>query len=200
MTRELALLVTLLIPATVGAQSEPAPDRIFGALAVPQGGTICEIGAGDGRLSIEAGNLVGSSGRVYTSELGDARVRTLQEKVAASRLDQITVVSGDPMRTNFPDAGCDGLFMKDVYHHFGEPAAMNASISAALKPGGRLAIVDFKPPPGSEAKVAADRDTDGKHGITPETLSRELHEAGFEAVSSETSGRWFMIVVSKPKP
>jgi predicted methyltransferase len=90
--------------------------------------------------------------------------------------------------------------MRNVYHHFADPPAMNASIAAALKPGARLAIVDFAPPPGVEAPTPADRGKDGMHGITAETLAREMTAAGFEPVASETGGqRWFMLVVSKPQ-
>lgn len=90
--------------------------------------------------------------------------------------------------------------MRNVYHHFEDPAAMNASMAAALKPGARLAVVDFSPPPGSEAKTPADRSKDGTHGVTSEALARELKDAGFEPVSSELGAeRWFMVVVSKAK-
>lgn len=76
---------------------------------------------------------------------------------------------------------------------------MNASISPALKPGGRLAIVDFSPPFGNEAACPADRGKDGMHGITAETLSREMKDAGFEPVSSLAAQRAIMVVVSKSK-
>jgi ubiquinone/menaquinone biosynthesis C-methylase UbiE len=157
------------------------------------------MGAGDGELTLAAARLVGPAGRVYTSELGDERVKALRVKVARSHTSQITVVAGDANKTNFPDGGCDALFMRSVYHHFADPAAMNASIAAALKPGARLAIVDFTPPPGSEAACPADRGKDGMHGITAETLSRELKDAGFEAVSSIGVQRAIMVVVSLPK-
>ena len=72
------------------------------------------------------------------------------------------------------------------------------AIAAALKAGARLAIVDFTPPPGSEATRPADRGNDGMHGISPELLLRELRDAGFEPVSSGASGRrGFMVVVVK---
>jgi ubiquinone/menaquinone biosynthesis C-methylase UbiE len=193
-----ALFVTLLAPAASRAQS-PQADKLFKALNVGAGATICEIGAGDGKMSIEAARVVGASGRVLTSELGADHVKSLQEKIAASGLTQISVVTGEATRTNFGDAACDAIFMKDVYHHFAEPAAMNASILAALKPGGRLAIVDFTPPPGSEAKVPADRDNDGMHGITPETLARELKDAGYEPVETQIDGRGFTMIVAKKK-
>ncbi len=187
---------------------EPVPDdggppitaeKIFQALNLRKGSTACEIGAGDGALSIAAARVVGPTGRVYASELGDNRVRRLRDKVAGSRLEQITVVAGDPVRTNFPEAGCDAAFMRDVYHHFSDPAAMNASILTALKPGGRLVIVDFTPPPGREATQATGRSKDGMHGISLESVSRETREAGFDLMASEAGTRWFMVVVSKPK-
>jgi ubiquinone/menaquinone biosynthesis C-methylase UbiE len=201
------LLVTLLVPL-VGAGaprvrqsgSTIATERILEAVHAQSDLTICEMGAGDGELSLEAARLVGASGHVYTSELGDDRVRTLRERMAASQLSQITVVTGDPVRTNFPPATCDALFMRNVYHHFADPAAMNASIAAALKPGGRVAVVDFRPP-GDEAASPADRDDDGTHGVMPDTVARELQAAGFDPIATERgAGRWFMVVASKPAP
>jgi ubiquinone/menaquinone biosynthesis C-methylase UbiE len=200
--RALALLfVTLLIPFAAGAQrtgSTIANDRIFDALGAREGLTVCEIGAGDGALSIAAARLVGAKGRVYTSELGDSRVSSLRERVERSGLAHITVVAGEAAATNFPDGACDALFMRNVYHHFADPATMNASILTALKPGGRLAVVDFAPPR-SEAPRPGDRDEDGMHGVTAETVSRELGEAGFEPVLVEAGAeRWFLVVVSRP--
>jgi ubiquinone/menaquinone biosynthesis C-methylase UbiE len=198
------LLVTLLVPAAALADlpyqaASISTERIFDALGVREGATVCEVGAGDGELSIAAARAVGAGGRVYTSELGDARVKALQDKIAAAKLTQITVVAGDAVKTNFPDGACDALFMRNVYHHFTDPPKMNASIAAAVKPGGRIAVVDFTPP-GKEAECPADRGKDGMHGVTPETLGRELKDAGFEQVSSSEGGqRWFIVVVSKPR-
>jgi SAM-dependent methyltransferase len=198
----LPFVLLLWSPVSAPAQgaSTIATPKIFEAIAVKEGLTVCEIGAGSGELSIAAAKLVGPTGRVLTSELGDERVKALQTSIKKSGVEHITVVAGDPVKTNFPDAACDALFMRNVYHHFADPAAMNRSIAAALKPGARYAVVDFTPPPGGEAKEPADRSKDGSHGVGPESVSRELKEAGFEAVTSDTSGqRWFMVVVAKPK-
>ena len=182
-------LVTLVVTAALVAQQSGSTiptDRIFEALALREGQTLCEMGAG-------------CTGRVYTSELGDDRIKTLRGRVASSGLSQISVVAGDPVKTNFPDGVCDVLFMRNVYHHFADPAAINTSIAAALKPGGRLAVVDFAPPD-KEAERPGDRSKDGMHGVSAETVSRELHAAGFEPVSSEAGAqRWFMVVVVKPR-
>jgi tRNA A58 N-methylase Trm61 len=196
------LLITSLVPAVASAQGSGASitnEQIFEAIGAQEGTTVCEIGAGEGALSIAAARVVGPQGHVYTSELGNSRVKALQAKVAASGLSQITVVAGDVTNTNFPAGGCDALFLRNVYHHFSNPAGMNSSIAAALKPGGRVAIVDFTPP-AKQAECPADRSKDGMHGVSAESVSREMKDAGFEPVSSAVGAeRWFMIVVSKPK-
>lgn len=193
------LLLTGFLPFTASAQSGAVSSaRLFGALGVRDGSTVCEIGAGDGAVTIAAAKAVAPRGHVYSSELGGDRVQTLRGKVNGSGLAQITVVEGDAAKTNFPDGGCDAVFMRDVYHHFTNPGAMNGSVLQSLKPGGRLAIVDFTPPPGSEAACPADRGKDGMHGITLDTLSRELKEAGFEPVSAEQMQRALFVVVARP--
>lgn len=195
-----SLAVTLFVPAALAAWqggSTIATERIFDAIGVREGITVCEMGAGDGELTIAAAKLVGPTGRVYTSELGEERVKTLRDRTAASGLSQITVVAGDASKTNFPEAACDALFMRNVYHHFADPAAINRSIAASLKPGARVAVVDFTPP-GEEASTPADRGKDGMHGVTPATVSRELAAAGLQPVTSETgSQRWFLVVMTR---
>ena len=191
------LLVTLLVPAVATGQRSGATvtsDRIFESLGIAAGATICEIGAGDGSLSIAVAKLVGPSGRVFASELGEGRVKSLRDKVEASGATNITVVPGDPHATKFPDAVCDALFLRDVYHHLTDPVAMNASMLAAVRPGARVAIVDFTPP-GEEAPCPADRGKDGMHGVKPETVAREMQNAGFEHVQSDDPPqRWFLLV------
>jgi ubiquinone/menaquinone biosynthesis C-methylase UbiE len=194
------LIAALLIPSAASAQGNGslATSRIFEALGVSRGSTVCEVGAGDGELSIAAARQVGAQGHVYTSELGDERIKALQTKVAAANLPQIRVVAGAADHTNFPDGACDALFMRNVYHHIAAPGPMGASLAASLKPGGRLAIVDFTPP-GAEASTPADRDEDGQHGVTPDSVRRELADAGFVAQKAEAgTGRWFMVVAVRP--
>ena len=193
----LAFLASLPVPAQRAGSALPA-DRIFEAIGLHQGGAVCEIGAGNGDLSIRAASVVGSTGHVFASELGEEHLKTLRGRVAASGKENITVVAGDSTKTNFPDSGCDALFLRDVYHHFTNPSAMDAAIFGAVRPGGHVAIIDFTPP-GNEASSPADRAKDGMHGVTPETVSREMEEAGFDVVSSNVpSQRWFMVVFTKP--
>lgn len=196
--------LVLIVFATVAlaaqrsaAPTDLPPDKIFAAVGVREGMTIGEIGAGDGALSIAVAKLVGTTGKVYTSELGEERVASLEKAVKKSELAHVTVITGDPNGTKFPEGCCDAIFMRNVYHHFADPAAMNASILRSLKPGGRLAVVDFTPP--KEAEQPADRGKDGMHGVTPDSVARELKAVGFTIVDTVVGkDRWFMVVAAKP--
>lgn len=191
LTRTLLLLfVTLFIPAGATAQRSGSPitiEQIFEAIGAREGSTVCEVGAGDGGLSIAAARIVGEQGRIYTSELGDARVKTLRERIANSGLAQITVVAGEANSTNFPDGVCDAMFMRDVYHHITSVESFNKSLFEALKPGGRLAILDFEPDPGSKLPKGVPENRGG-HGIRPAIVEAELKAAGFTHL--ETIARW----------
>ena len=77
---------------------------------------------------------------------------------------------------------------------------MAASLYQALKPGGRLAVIDFAPGGGREAERAPERDVDGTHGVFAATVARELRQAGFEVLRTEEGGRdrWYIVVAMRP--
>jgi ubiquinone/menaquinone biosynthesis C-methylase UbiE len=192
------LSVTVGLPIVAAQSSSSDSHTLIEALDVHAGSIVGEVGAGGGTMTIAMAHEVGDTGRVYTSELGDKNLRTLRSAVDSANLHNVTIVEGDPAKTNFPDACCDALFMQRVYHHFDDPAAMNASLWRSLKPGGRLLVEDFAPN-GSEAERPADRDQDGHHGVTADTVKRELEQAGFVTIGTEQEkDRGFRVIVRKP--
>jgi ubiquinone/menaquinone biosynthesis C-methylase UbiE len=172
-------------------------ERLVNLLEVREGSVVGEIGAGDGELTLAFARHVGASGRVYTNELHKDRLAKLQKRVEQEGLRNVTALEGREKESGFPDQCCDAIFMRNVYHHFGDPPAMNASLLASLKPGGRLAIMDFSPPPGGEAAPGG-RGENNHHGITAPTLERELKAAGFEIVSSSGENRLVTVVARRP--
>jgi ubiquinone/menaquinone biosynthesis C-methylase UbiE len=196
--------VTLALSIALCAQSTRAgieTTLLLQSLELKPGQTVGEIGAGQGELTIDAARLVGPEGKVLSSELGEPSIERLRRALEPAGLSQITVVAGDPDKTNFPEACCDAIFMRNVYHHFADPAAMNASIARSLKPGGRVAVIDFAPNRGRpEAENPGDRARDQSHGVMPPTVARELKEAGLEVIRTEPGDdRWFMVVAQKPR-
>ncbi|MGE0461034.1 MAG: class I SAM-dependent methyltransferase [Vicinamibacterales bacterium] len=198
----LAVFLALLGGCSPLAAQDNAADarRVVEHLLVKPGMTLAEIGAGSGELTVALARTVGAGGRVYSNEISESRRVAIRAAVSHASLTNVTVVEGAPADANLPDDCCDGIFMRNVYHHFADPGRMNQSLWRALKPGGRLLIIDFPPRRGREAPSSADRDKGGSHGVSAASVQRELREAGFEIVSSEDgpSGRWFMVVGRKP--
>jgi ubiquinone/menaquinone biosynthesis C-methylase UbiE len=194
-------LVCAAAATTVAAQSaqrdKADTELLIKVLEIRAGSVVGEVGAGDGTLTFALAQAVGESGRVFTNDLNKDRVKRLQSEAAKAGATNVTVVEGREADTNFPDQCCDAIFMRNVYHHFGDPPAMNASLLKSLKPGGRLAILDFTPPPGGETEPGH-RGDDNHHGITPPTLEKELKAAGFEIVSSNLQNRTVTVVARRP--
>ena len=196
-----ALVIAAALGCSAVAQSaqDNAADaaRLITLLDVREGSIVGEVGAGDGELTIALAKHVGTAGRVYTNELNKDRLAALRKKVDRAGLPNVTAVEGREKESGFADQCCDAIFMRNVYHHFGDPPAMNGSLLTSLKPGGRLVIIDFTPPPGGEAAPGG-RDKDNHHGITAPTLERELKAAGFEIVSASEERRMVTVVARRP--
>ena len=137
-----AFLILLLVFAY--GDDEAEVERLAEVLEIQPGDAVADVGAGDGWLSIEIAALVGESGQVFATELSANRRDAIRTAVAAAGLDNVTVVEAGEHETNLPPSCCDAIFLRRVYHHLTDPAATNASLHAALKPGGRLAIVELE--------------------------------------------------------
>lgn len=205
--RHLGLRIPLVVLCLLGHPAYgQAPDdaadaaRLAEVLQLRDGSVVGDIGAGSGPLTVRIAPLVGSAGRVYSTDVNPQRLREITDRVQKSGAQNVTVVEGGSSVTRLPDSCCDALFMRDVYHHFAEPSDMNASLLRSLKPGGLLAVVDF-PPRGGVTGPPAARDQGAAHGIQPEVLITELQAAGFFNVREETwsSPGYFLVVAERPR-
>jgi ubiquinone/menaquinone biosynthesis C-methylase UbiE len=199
----LAGFVTFVAAATVAAQQPWNRDfgedmkRLVPILELREGQTVADIGAGSGELTVRLAKQVGPEGRVYATEMPD-RMQRLKRRATEEGHKNVTVLEAHATRTNLPAACCDAVVIRNVYHHFDDPAAMNRSLFESVKPGGRLAIIDFSP--NRSRPVAAspvDRDADNSHGVDAETVVKELTAAGFERDSVEQGDDRSFIAVFK---
>ncbi len=179
----IGFVVASALPARGQSDADDAA-RLIGALAIAPGQSVAEIGAGSGALTVAIARQVGPGGRVYSNELSGRQREAIGRAAARAALANVTVVEGHRERPNLPD-GCDAIFMRDVFHHFDDRAAMSRALRAALKPGGQLAVLDFPPR--------------RSHGVTADDVRTTLEGAGFEQVRVEESGaRWFLVVGVAP--
>lgn len=196
-----SVTTALAHPVRAAAQDEFAVDaaRLVKALELTAGRSVADIGAGAGQLTVALTRVVGPTGRIYATELESGRLRAIRRAADSAGVKNVTVLEAHVARTNLPDGCCDALVLRFVYHHIGNPVPMNRSLYQSLKPGGRVAIIDFRPDSAESADPT--RRSDGEqHGVTPPTVVRELRQAGFELVSVEEGIRraGFLIVMRRP--
>jgi SAM-dependent methyltransferase len=179
-------------------------DRLAKLLNWRPGTVVAEIGAKNGKLTLAAAQRVGSSGKVYSTELDPEALAHLRELSAQEK--NITVVEAGEAESNLPPGCCDSIFMRLVYHHLTKPAEVDATIFQALKAGGRLAVIDEDPHEGSALPGGVPKNRGG-HGIPQKILISELTAAGFEveAITNEWPSRdefhqIYCIVFRKPTP
>jgi ubiquinone/menaquinone biosynthesis C-methylase UbiE len=143
------------------------------------GTVVADIGAGDGSYAFAAGESIGATGRVFATEIDAEKLKTLRAEVKKRDLHNVTVVESAEAETNLPASCCDAIFLRRVYHHLTNPLEFDASLIRSLKPGGKLAIIDFPPHPeyGKVKGVPKDRED---HGIQQKILIDELTKAGFQ--------------------
>ncbi len=143
-------------------------------------GTIAaDIGAGDGNYSFAAVEHVGAAGKVYATEIDTKKLEELRVEVAKRKLQNVTVVESKEADTNLPTACCDAIFLRHVYHHLTKPVEFDANLVRSLKPGGRLAIIDFPPRSGLDP-VEGVPSNRGGHGIPQKIVIEELTAAGLQ--------------------
>ncbi|MDZ7692781.1 MAG: methyltransferase domain-containing protein [Balneolaceae bacterium] len=193
----LTIFIPLFVSTGCIAQNYSSDvNWLIDVLELKEGSVVADIGAGDGDQTLAIARHIRSKGQIYSTELGTESVRELREEIKQSSLDNITVLEGHPNRTNLPAECCDAIYLRRVYHHFGNPDSMNTSLLESLKPGGRLAVIDFEPR-GSEAEPG-ERTSGSQHGVTNKTVVTELERAGFELISNNQNGRNIYIVMRKP--
>jgi len=166
-----------------GTDDAALVDEIAALLAVKSGNTVAEVGAGHGQMAIRMAQRVGPSGHVYASEIDPQRVSEIEQRARDEGLDNLTVVTATPTDSGLPAACCEGIYMIGVYHHLTDPAATDASIFRALKPGGRLLVDDFPPTRWLALfKVTGVPANRGGHGVPDKIVRSELTGAGFHQV------------------
>jgi sugar phosphate isomerase/epimerase/SAM-dependent methyltransferase len=152
-------------------------------LAVPRGATVCDLGCGNGYHTLPLARAVGPDGRVFGVELQPQYLVMLQRRAEAAGLGNITGVASTIDDPKLPAASCDLVLMVDVYHELSHPVRVMQHVRAALKPGGRVVLVEFR---------AEDPEVPIKpeHTMTKAQLRRELASHGFHCVDEYDGLPW----------
>lgn len=145
------------------------PDDIIAALKLAPDAKVADIGAATGYFPVRVARVV-PQGHVYGADIESSMVEYLAKRAASEGLANLTAVQASVDDAKIPEP-VDVVMMVDTYHHIEHRPAYFAKLAASLKPGGRLAIVDFR--------KGSSRGPPDSEKVTPEQVAKELGEAGY---------------------
>jgi ubiquinone/menaquinone biosynthesis C-methylase UbiE len=125
-------------------ETEENPDEALSIIGIKKGTSVADIGAGSGYMTLRLSKRVGSNGVVYASDIQQPMLDILDQRLKSSRITNVQLVLGAPDDPKLPPASIDLALLVDVYHEFSQPQAMLRGIHQALKPGGRLVLLEYK--------------------------------------------------------
>lgn len=167
--------------------------EIVDALQLKHGMAVADIGAGTGFFSMMIADHVGDGGVVYSVDIAENFIEHIAKRAKEEGLSNIHGVLCDPHSTKLDAESVDLIFVCDTYHHFEFPYDVLSSIHQALRPDGRLVIVDFERIKGVNTEWTLNHVRCGKGTVTD-----EVKDAGFDFVEEiEMMDDQYVIVFKK---
>ena len=119
------------------------PAELVQSIGVKPGMTVADVGTGVGYMLPHLSAAVGSQGKVLGEDIFDDFLAKARATAEQAGLKNVEFVKGTERSANLPAGKVDVILALDSYHHFNYPKEMLASFKSALKPDGRLAIVEY---------------------------------------------------------
>jgi ubiquinone/menaquinone biosynthesis C-methylase UbiE len=167
---------------------EERPDLMLAALELKPGMTVADIGAGTGYYSWRMAQIVGAGGMVYAVDVQPEMIKLLERQMARRAIANVKPLLGTATDPKLPPGSLDLALMVDVYHELEYPYEMLSAIMRALKPGGRLAFVEFR---GNDPAVPIKP----LHTMTEAQVRKEAAVYPLEWVKSMRDLPWQQVIV-----
>ena len=173
-------------------EREENPSAALDAIGLKPGMTVADVGAGIGYMSLRMAVRVGLSGVVYANDIQPAMLQRLQLNADKAKLTNIRTVLGTETDARLPAGQMDLILLVDVYHEFSQPQKMLQSLRQALKPDGRLVLLEYrKEDPSVPIRI--------EHKMTVQEVKTELEAEGFHLDRTLETLPWKHILVLTKK-
>jgi ubiquinone/menaquinone biosynthesis C-methylase UbiE len=126
------------------ASPENKPDEIISALGLKPGMGVADLGAGGGYFTLRFARAVGKEGKVYAVDIREDLLEIIRDAVSKSRLDNVVYVCAREDDSMLPEGSADLIFVRNVFHHLPDQEKYFRNIRPKLRPGGRIAIIEYK--------------------------------------------------------
>ena len=166
------------VAGIVASEWSNGPDRdaadesgqLIRALGIKPGMAVADIGAGSGYHTLRLAPAVGPGGVVYAEDIVEAYLSGLRREAERRKLTNVKIVVGTPDDPKLPAGAVDRAVLVHMYHEIESPYALLWNLATALKPSGRVAVIDLDRPTHS-------------HGTPPALLKCEFEAVGYRQVS-----------------
>jgi len=172
--------------------SEERPELVLAALELKPGMAVADLGAGSGYYSWRMARRVGDKGIVYAVDVQPEMVRLLEKQMAERGVTNVRPLLGIPADPRLPEGRLDLVVMVDVYHELEYPFEVLASVVRALKPGGRVAFVEYR---GNDPSVPIK----ALHTMTEAQVKKEASAQSLEWVKTVADLPWQQVIVFRRK-
>ncbi len=125
-------------------EKEENPKKLIDALGLKAGMVVADVGAGSGFHAFRMAPLVGDKGKILAVDIQQEMLDLIAARAKKEKVGNVEPVLGTDKDPKLPDGTVDLILMVDVYHEFEFPYEMTEKMVAALKPGGRMAFVEFR--------------------------------------------------------
>ena len=154
---------------------------IFEAMALQPGSYVADVGSREGYLTVRLAEAVGAEGRVYAVDIDGDALKKLRKNLADEDTSRVRLIHSEPDDPMLPEGLLDAVVVVNSYHEFEAYASMLTHIKAALKPGGRLVLVE----PISQGRRVAMREVqESHHELGIDYARADLEAAGFEILNA----------------
>jgi ubiquinone/menaquinone biosynthesis C-methylase UbiE len=155
---------------------EERPDRVIEAMALARDAEVADIGAGTGYFTVRLAERV-PEGRVFAVDVQPEMLDILRRRLAREDIDNVEPVLGREDDPRLPSNSIDAALLVDAYHEFAYPREMMQGIVAALRPGGRVILVEYR---GEEPRIPIKP----LHKMTEAQARREMTAVGLQHVAT----------------
>lgn len=155
------------------------PQQLLDALGIAEASVVADVGAGAGWFTVRLARRVGPNGRVYAQDVQQEMLDAITRRVAREGLSNVVPRLGRANDPLLPPGTLDAILTVDVLHEIDDRVTLLENLRRALKPGGRLGVVDFLPGGGGPGPEADER-------VPPSIIEAEAARAGLVLLRRET--------------
>jgi arsenite methyltransferase len=155
------------------ASSKSKPDEVVNALELQRGQKVADIGAGGGYFTLRFAEIVGADGRVFAVDVTQDFLDFIQNCAKEKGLSNVETVLAAKNGADLPEKSFDLIFIRNASHHLPDRAEYFRKLKAALKPEGRIAVVEYRGGGFSFHGLFG-------HYVPKETIIEEMEQAGFQ--------------------